>query len=98
MIKGIVGYRVKSDEDAEPILRKLISHAMQYPGFVSAEALVSEKDFSLIALASTWQTLEHWKAWQESRITRDLLRSAGVAMLEEPRITTYRIVPAADWR
>lgn len=98
MIKGIVGYRVRSDEDPEPRLRKLTSHAMQYPGFVSAETLVSEKDFSVIALASTWQTLEHWKTWQESRITKALLRSEGAVLLEEPRITTYRIMPAVDWR
>ena len=97
MIKGIVGYRVRSDEDVEPTLRKLTSHAMQYPGFVSAEALVSEKDFTVIALASTWETLENWKTWQESRITKDLLRPEGALLTEEPRITTYRIMPAVEW-
>jgi quinol monooxygenase YgiN len=98
MIKGIVGYRVKSDEDAEPLLRALAAHAMQYPGFVSAEALVSEKDFSVVVLTSTWQTAESWKTWQESKIVRDLLRQHGAVLAEEPRVTTYRVIPGVTRR
>ncbi|MBE0430799.1 MAG: antibiotic biosynthesis monooxygenase [Dehalococcoidia bacterium] len=98
MIKGMVGYRVKSDEDAEPLLRGLMAHAKQYPGFVSAEALVSEKDFSVVVLATTWQMAENWKAWQESSIARDLLRQYGAVLAEDPRITTYRIIPLVSWR
>ncbi|MFP3898547.1 MAG: antibiotic biosynthesis monooxygenase family protein [Dehalococcoidia bacterium] len=98
MIKGIVGYRVRSDADAQPLLRKLTAHAMQYPGFISAETLVSDKDFTVIALASTWKTVDNWKTWQESSITRDLLHRDQALLLEEPRVTTYRIMPAIEWR
>ncbi len=59
MIKGVVGYKVKSYKNLEPILMKIRSHAMQYPGFVSAESLVSEVDSSVVVMMSTWETIEN---------------------------------------
>jgi len=98
MIKGIVGYKVRKDKDLQPMLLKLRSHAMQYPGFVSAETLVSEKDFSVVAMTSTWETIESWRIWQESTITQELLRQDGALLMEEPRVTTYRMItPQVRW-
>ena len=59
MIKGIIGYKVLRYEDLAPILMKLRSHAMQYPGFVGAENLVSEEDLSVVMMTTTWQTTEN---------------------------------------
>ena len=73
MIRGIIGYKVRRDKDVEPILMKLKSHAMHYLGFVSSENLVSEKNISIVAIASTWETIENWRTWQELGITQDLL-------------------------
>lgn len=98
MIKGIIGCRVRKDKDIEPILLKLKSHAMQYPGFRGVENLVSEKNISIVAMVSTWETLENWRIWEESRITQELLRQDGALLLEEPKITTYRMMmPAVRW-
>ena len=98
MIKGVVGYKVKSYKDLEPVLVKLRSHAMQYPGFLSAESLVSEADSSVVVMISTWETIENWKIWVQSRITQDLLRQAEAFLKDKPRITAYRIVSTVDWR
>ena len=98
MIKGVVGYKVKSYKDLEPVLVKLRSHAMQYPGFLSAESLVSEVDSSAVVMMSTWETIENWKIWVQSRITQDLLRQAEAFLKDKPRITAYRIVSTVDWR
>jgi antibiotic biosynthesis monooxygenase (ABM) superfamily enzyme len=98
MIKGVVGYKVKSYKDLEPILMKIRSHAMQYPGFVSAESLVSEVDSSVVVMMSTWETIENWSMWAKSRITQDLLRQAEVFLKEKPRITAYRIMTTVEWR
>jgi heme-degrading monooxygenase HmoA len=98
MIKGVVGYKVRSYRDLEPILMKLRSHAMQYPGFLSAESLVSDVDSSVVVMMSTWETIEHWRMWVKSRITQDLLRQSESFLKEKPRITAYRIVPTVEWR
>ena len=98
MIKGIIGFKVLRYKDVEPILMQLRSHAMQYSGFVSAENLVSEKDFSVVVMISTWETIGNWRTWVESRVTRGLLRQAKAVVMGAPRITTYRTMPTAEWR
>jgi len=98
MIKGVIGYKVLSYKDVEPILMKLRSHAMQYKGFVSAENLVSEEDYSVVVMISTWETIENWRTWAESKITKDLLRQAKAVVVGAARITAYRTMPTIAWR
>ena len=98
MVKGIIGYRVLIYKDLEPILMQLRSHAMQYPGFLSAENLVSQEDLSVVVMLSTWETIENWRTWVESKRTRDLLKQAKAMVLEAARITTYRTMPTKEWR
>jgi heme-degrading monooxygenase HmoA len=98
MIKGIVGYKVRKDTDLEPILLKLKSHATQYQGFKGMENLVSAENASVVAMVSTWESLENWKSWAQSTITQQLLRQAEALLVEEPRLTIYRMMmPAATW-
>ena len=98
MIKGIVGCKVRKDRDLEPILLKLKSHAAQYQGFKGMENLISEENASVVAMVSTWDSLEAWKSWAQSTITQELLRQAEALMMEEPRVTTYRMMmPAVRW-
>jgi heme-degrading monooxygenase HmoA len=98
MIKGIVGCKVRKDTDLEPVLLKLKSHAMQYQGFKGMENLVSEENASVVAMVSTWESLEDWKSWAQSMITQELLRQAETLLMEEPRVTTYRMMmPAVRW-
>jgi heme-degrading monooxygenase HmoA len=62
------------------------------------ENLVSEDNASVVAMVSTWETLEGWKSWAQSTITQQLLRQAEAVLLEEPRLTTYRMMtPASIW-
>jgi heme-degrading monooxygenase HmoA len=98
MIKGIIGYKVLNYKEVEPILTRLRSHAMQYPGFVSAENLVSEEDLSVVIMISTWETIETWRTWSESRITKDLLRQAKEVAVGTARLTAYRTMPTREWR
>jgi len=98
MIKGIIGYKVLSYKDVEPILMQLRSHAMQYPGFVSAENLVSEEDSSIIMIISTWETIENWRTWVRSRRTQDLFQQAQAVVAEAARVTAYRTMPTVEWR
>jgi len=98
MIKGIIGFKTSSYKDLEPVLMQLRSHAMQYPGYVGAENLVSEEDFSVVVMMSTWETIENWRTWVESRVTRDLLRQARAVVTGAARITAYKTMPTVEWR
>ena len=98
MIKGFVGCKVKKERDLEPILLKLRSHAAQYQGFKGMENLVGEENAYVVTMVSTWDTLEDWKSWAQSKITQELLRQAEALLVEEPRVTTYRMMmPAVRW-
>jgi heme-degrading monooxygenase HmoA len=98
MIKGIIGYKVLDYKNIEPILMQLRSYAMQHPGFVDAEFLVSEGDQSVGVMISTWKTMEAWTAWVGSKGTLALLRRAKTAVTGTPRITAYRTMPTVEWR
>ena len=71
MIKVIVGYRLKEGADIVPMLLKLRSGAMTYPGFVNSENLLSEQDDSVVATISTWQRGEDWQLWESSRTRQE---------------------------
>ncbi|MGQ9546486.1 MAG: antibiotic biosynthesis monooxygenase family protein [Dehalococcoidia bacterium] len=98
MIKGIIGFKTLNYKELESILMKLRSHAMQYPGYVGAENLVSEEDFAVVVMISTWETIETWRTWVESRVTQDLLRQARKVTAGAARITAYRTMPTTEWR
>jgi antibiotic biosynthesis monooxygenase (ABM) superfamily enzyme len=95
MIKVIVGFKVKDVTQIEPILLKIRSQAMTYRGFVRSEILLSESDVSLIAVEKTWDRIEDWREWEKSTLRQSLLQEAKEFLLEEPRVTIYRIIPTA---
>jgi heme-degrading monooxygenase HmoA len=97
MIKGIIGYKALDYKNVEPILMQLRSYAMQCPGFITAEFLVSDGDESIGIMISQWETLENWKTWVGSKGTETLLRRARTASTGTPRITAYRTMPTVEW-
>ena len=97
MIKVIIGYKLKSGADIEPILLKLRAGAMTYPGFVNSENLLSEQDTSIVATISTWQKAEDWRLWESSRTRQEIIRQAEEFFVEEPKITLYTIMPTVRW-
>jgi len=97
MIKGVIEYKVLDYKNVEPILMQLRSYAMQCPGFITAEFLVSEGDESIGVMISTWETLEKWRTWLGSKGTEVLLKRARTSVTETPRITAYRTMPTVTW-
>jgi heme-degrading monooxygenase HmoA len=96
MIKGIIGYKVLDYRNIEPILMQLRSYAMQYPGFVDADFLVSEEDQAVGVMISTWETMENWRKWVGSKGTLEVLQRARTSVTGTPRITAYRTLPTEE--
>ena len=97
MIRVIVGYKLKKGADMQPILMKLRSHAMGFPGFISAENLQNEKDSSVVAVIQTWERSEDWKAWESSKVRQSILQEAKTLLAEDLRVTVYRVTPTIGW-
>jgi heme-degrading monooxygenase HmoA len=97
MIKVIVGYELKEGADIQPILLKLRSYAMTFPGFISAEHIRSVKDTSIVALLYNWEGLENWEAWESSKLRQQILQEAEALLVSKPRITIYEVMPTSAW-
>ena len=97
MVKVIVGYELKEGADIQPILLKLRSYAMTFPGFVSAEHIRSVKGTSIAALLYNWDKLENWEAWENSKLSQQILQEGEALLVSKPRITIYEVMPTSAW-
>ena len=66
---------------------------MQYPGFISAENLVSQRDASIVLFISTWDTVENWRLWEKSSTRIKLYQEAEELLKDEPRVSIFMLVP-----
>lgn len=97
MIKVIVGYELKEGADIQPVLLRLRSSALTFPGFISAEHIRSVTNPSIVALLYNWDSLASWEAWESSKISRQLLNEIGDLLVGEPRTTEYTLIPTSPW-
>ena len=97
MIKVINGYKLKRGADLQPLLLKLREHAMSYPGYLAADNLVSDKDPSIMAIITTWESVEQWRVWQDSKMRAEIMKEAEGLLEEELRVSVYRVIPTARW-
>ncbi len=92
MIKVIEGLKFTGEADTQSILLKLRTNAMQYPGFAGAEFLRNEGNSSLVLIVSTWENIEYWRGWSESRVMKDIYRQAEISLADGPRVSIYNII------
>jgi antibiotic biosynthesis monooxygenase (ABM) superfamily enzyme len=88
---------VKRGADIEPALNKIRSHAQTYPGFVGAENLRNAKDSTVVAMIQTWDKLDDWMSWESSSIRQSILDEAKPLLIDEPRVTVYRVMATHGW-
>jgi heme-degrading monooxygenase HmoA len=94
MIKVIEGLKFTDEAQIQSILSELRANAMQYPGFRGAEFLRNADDNSLILIVSTWDRVEYWRGWSESRVMKDIYRHAEISLADGPRVSIYSIMRA----
>ena len=93
MIKAIIERRVKPGEDPSSLLRELRAAALQVPGYISGETLVSIEDTATVITISTWRSFDDWNKWAESERRADLYKLIAPHLAAEPRVRTYRLMP-----
>jgi heme-degrading monooxygenase HmoA len=97
MVKVIIGYKLRRGADILPMLVKLRSHAMTYPGYVGAENLMNNKDVTIVAIITTWEEVEYFRDWEKSRSRQAIIKEFQDTLVEEPKVTIYRIIPTRKW-
>ena len=97
MLKVIIGYKMKPKKDVLPMLLRLRSHAMTYPGYVGAENLMNNHDVSIVAIITTWESIDNWREWEKSSSRLAIIKEFQDSLAEEPKVTIYRIIPTRKW-
>lgn len=97
MIKVIEGYELQKGADIQPVFLKLRSYAMTFPGFISAEHIISVKGTSIAALLYNWERLENWEVWESAKLRQQILQEAEALLVSKPRITIYKVLPTSAW-
>jgi len=72
------------------LLIKLRSKAMHAPGYISGETLRSLDDPHKFIVISTWNSLQEWKAWDNSE-ERKALQAEIDKLLKLPSRTTVYV-------
>ncbi len=93
MVKVVVGYKLKPGANIQPILLKLRSNAITYPGFMNAENLMSIQDNSIVFVLYTWNKIEDWQLWEVAHTRKIILKEAEQILYEQPRVNIYRLFP-----
>ena len=93
MIKVIEGHKGKPGENMQSLFLKFRTNAMQYPGFMSAENLVSQRDGSIVLFISTWDTVENWRLWEKSSVRTKLYQEADELSVDEAKVSIFMLVP-----
>ena len=94
MVRVVVRRHLKEGKKADlmPMLRELRRAAMKQPGYITGETLASTENPSIMAVLSTWQSLEAWKAWEKSEPRATLYKKIEPLLVEEPTISVYQVV------
>ncbi len=91
-IKILLQRKIRQDKEDEfgKASRELRSKAIHAPGYISGEILRSIEDSSLQLVISTWNSLEDWNRWANSK-ERRVFQEETAAMLEGPtKVTPYQ--------
>lgn len=81
--------------DLQLVLRQLRMQAINQPGYITGETLISVDNPNTYVVISTWDSLEDWKAWEsnpqrreiQSKIEALLTTHSQMAVLEEQSTT-----------
>jgi len=91
MVKILLERHCKPGKEGslENMLISLRTKAMQQPGYLSGETLVSIDDPLSYLVISTWTRMETWKAWENNRERMELAQLIAALLSDEPRVRIY---------
>jgi heme-degrading monooxygenase HmoA len=58
---------------------------------------MNNHDVSIVAIITTWEDVEYFKDWENSRTRIAIIKEYEDSLVEEPKITIYRIIPTQKW-
>ncbi|MEL0169188.1 MAG: antibiotic biosynthesis monooxygenase family protein [Pseudomonadaceae bacterium] len=89
MIKVLIQRDIAETLEApyEQIARRVLSAAIQSPGFISGESFRDIDNPNRRVIMVTWQNIHSWQRWEASEERRSAISDFAPILLEEERIT-----------
>ena len=93
MLRVIIERHLKEGKSKSlvPLLRELRAAALQQPGYITGETMVSTQDPSIVATLSTWRSLDDWKAWENSEARKKLSPQIERLLRKKPKVSIYQV-------
>ena len=85
IVKVLIKRHVKENCEREifQLLKQMRANATDQEGYISGETLVSTEDPQEFIVISTWQSLEDWIAWRDSKKRKEI----------DSKIESYQLEP-----
>ncbi len=71
------------------LLKEFRSGAMNQPGYISGETLVSYEDPQDVLVIGTWASIESWDAWRRNKSRQELEKMLEIYQEGPTQYTTY---------
>lgn len=75
------------EQPYEEVARKVLSAAIQSPGFISGESFRDLEQPNHRIITVTWQNRHSWERWENSQARMDSIGAFAPILLEQERIT-----------
>lgn len=97
MIRVTVERQLKNKGDIGRILTDLHMIAVLQKGHISNETWIDVKNNYNITVFSTWQRLEDWKAWEQSKERANIISRMDPLLAKKPQIRIYEVMSPLDY-
>jgi heme-degrading monooxygenase HmoA len=97
MIRVVVERQLKNGNDIGRLLLDLHMIAFMQKGHVSNETLIKVGNTRTIAVVSSWQRLEDWKAWEASKERAKIIKKIDPLLAKKSQTTIYDIISPGDY-
>ena len=91
IVKVLIKRHVKMDSEREifELLKQMRANATKQEGYISGETLVNTDDPQEFIVISTWQSLEDWGAWRDSKKRKEIDEKIESCQLEPTIYESY---------
>jgi heme-degrading monooxygenase HmoA len=82
---------VPTDKGQElmPLFQRLRTLAMNQPGYISGETLKRIDSLGEYVVISTWQSIDNWYGWVDSKERSEIQQQIDFLLQEEPYYEIY---------
>ncbi len=97
MIRVIVERELKDGKDIGRLLLDLHMIAVLQKGHISNETWINAEDNHKITVLSTWQSLQDWKKWEQSKERAQIIEKIDPLLTKKAKISVWEAMTTTDY-